>query len=306
MTEKVYVAKESTSLAIQQDTQEILTKLSGGGGITDTVVLALLSNNDAQIDWAFRQNSIGSALNAACNVNSAALAACDTVNEIAASVEALNAILGNKQAFEICCKNVTIVQKFSDEDVIANGFGYIKFNVGDLVTLTYNGSATKFRVVHKNYLTQNKIVLLAEDCAFNKEWYTETLNYYSTSTIRTYLNSAVLKRFSAKIQNAITTPDLSCHDKTTAKTLNDKIWLPSHTEMGYATSQYAPVEGSVFDYYNGASNDKRIKKLNNTTCWWLRTPYADSGYKAYYVDSNGGVAYVSVQNSYGVAFAFEI
>lgn len=297
--------------SLQKGIKAYLNSTIGTSGFQplDKMLIAnsLMSNNDAQIDWAFRQYGIGSALNSACNVNSTALAACNTVNEIAASTAALNAILGNKQAFEICCHNETIVQKFSDEDVIVSGFGYVKFNVGDLVTLTYNGSATKFRVVHKNYLTQNKIVLLAEDCAFNKEWYTETLNYYSISTIRTYLNSTALKRFSAKIQNAITTPDLSCHDQGTAKTLNDKIWLPSHTEMGYATSQNALVEGSVFDYYNGASGDKRIKKINNnTTYWWLRTPYADSGYKAYYVDSNGGVGYVSVQNSYGVAFALEI
>lgn len=268
---------------------------------------SLMSNNDAQIDWAFRQYGVGSALNSACNVNSAALAACDTVNEIAASVEALNAILGNKQAFEICCKNVTIVQKFSDEDVIANGFGYIKFNVGDLVTLTYNGSATKFRVVHKEYLTQNKIVLLAEDCAFKKEWYTKTKNYYSTSTIRTYLNSTVLKGFSAKIQNAITTPDLSCHDYTTAKTLNDKIWLPSYTEMGYATYEYAPVEGSVFDYYNGVGDGKKIKKFNNNVVgWWLRTPYTNYEYYAWHVNGGGGNGSGSVQSINGVAFALEI
>ena len=61
---------------------------------------SLMSNNDAQIDWAFRQYGIGSALNSACNVNSTALAACNTVNEIAASTAALNAILGNKQALD--------------------------------------------------------------------------------------------------------------------------------------------------------------------------------------------------------------
>ena len=307
MTEKVYVAKESTSLAIQGDTQEILTKLSGGGGITDTVVLALLSNNDAQIDWAFRQNGIGSALNAAFGLNSAALEACNTVNEIAASTAALDAIKTNADAVVVCCKNPVLVQKFSDEDIIAVGAGYKKFSVADLVMLNYNGKDTKFRVVHKDYLTKGKIVLLSEDCVSQKEWNTTSRNNYSTSTIRAHLNSTVLNGFSQKIQNAITTPDLPCHDYKVAIILKDKIWLPSCTEVGYATDQYAPVEGSVFDYYNGASNDKRIKEFNNNAVyWWLRTPSAAFASDAWRVSNNGSASSNSVQPSEGVAFAFEI
>ena len=165
------------------------------------VINSLLSNNDTQIDWAFRQNGIGSALNAACNVNSAALAACDTVNEIAESAAALDAIKANKLAFEICCKNETIVQKFSDEDIIVAGNGSTVFDIADLVTLNYNGNATKFRVVHKDYLTKGRIVLLSEDCVSKEKWEENGNRNYSISTIRTYLNSTVLKGFSQKIQN---------------------------------------------------------------------------------------------------------
>jgi hypothetical protein len=270
------------------------------------IINSLLSNNDTQIDWAFRQNGIGSALDMACNVNSAALAACDTVNEIAASTAALDAIKANKLAFEICCKNETIVQKFSDEDIIAAGIGSTVFEVADLVTLNYNGNATKFRVVHRDYLTKGKIVLLSEDCVSQEKWNANDTNNYSPSTIRTYLNSTVLKGFSQKIQNAITMPDLPCHDNTTAKILNDKIWLPSYTEVGYNGSQYAPVEGSVFDYYNGAFDSKRIKKFNNNAVyWWLRTPYINAA-SAWGVRSNGSAGNGGVTSSNGVAFALEI
>lgn len=271
------------------------------------IINSLLSNNDAQIEWAFRQNGIGSALDMACNVNSAALAACDTVNEIAASTAALDAIKANKLAFEICCKNETIVQKFSDEDIIAAGIGSTVFDVADLVTLNYNGNATKFRVVHKDYLTKGRIVLLSEDCVSQEKWNANNTNNYSSSTIRTYLNSTVLKGFSQKIKNAITMPDLPCHDNSTPKTLNDKIWLPSYTEVGYTAGQYSPVEGSVFDYYNGATNSKRIKKFNNNAVyWWLRTPYTSGTANAWYVDRGGSADGSSVPNSYGVAFALEI
>lgn len=271
------------------------------------VINSLLSNNDTQIDWAFRQNGIGSALNAACNVNSAALAACDTVNEIAESAAALDAIKANKLAFEICCKNETIVQKFSDEDIIVAGNGSTVFDIADLVTLNYNGNATKFRVVHKDYLTKGRIVLLSEDCVSKEKWDENGSRNYSISTIRTYLNSTVLKGFSQKIQNAITTPDLLCHDNTTPKTLNDKIWLPSYTEMGYVTRQNAPVEGSVFDYYKGDTGSKRIKKFNNNAVnWWLRTPDTEYTSLEWAVDIYGSADSLNIKSSYGVAFALEI
>lgn len=269
---------------------------------------SLMSNNDAQIDWAFRQYGIGSALNAAFGLNSAALAACNTVNEIAASTAAINAIKTNSEAVAVCCKNSVLIQKFSDEDIISSGSAYMKFNVGDLITLNYGGNDTNFRVVHKNYLTQDKIVLLTENCAFKKEWNTASSNNYPTSTIREYINSTVLNGFSQKIQNAITTPDLPCHNYITAKTINDKIWLPSYTEMGYPDSQYAPVEGSVFRYYEGADNSKRIKKLNNNVVhWWMRTPYTSAVNSACGIRSSGSSDNFDVTSSaLSVAFAFEI
>ena len=269
---------------------------------------SLMSNNDAQIDWAFRQYGVGGALNAAFGLNSAALAECNTVNEIAASTAAINAIKTNSEAVAVCCKNSVLIQKFSDEDIISSGSAYMKFNVGDLVSLNYGGNATNFRVVHKNYLTQDKIVLLTEDCAFQKAWNTAGSNNYSTSTIREYLNSTVLSGFSQKIQNAITAPDLSCHDYQTEKILNDKIWLPSYREMNFPDDQYAPVEGSVFNYYIGASDSKRIKKFNNNAVyWWMRTPYTNYTDYAWGVSSSGGsYSYHYVTNSIGVAFALEI
>lgn len=271
------------------------------------IINSLLSNNDTQIDWAFRQNDIGSVLNAAFGLNSVALVACDTVNEIAASTAALDAIKTNVDAVAVCCKNPVLVQKFSDEDIIAAGMGYENFSVGDLVTLNYNGNATKFRVVHRDYLTKGKIVLQSEDCVSTEEWNANGKNNYSTSTIRTYLNSTALKGFSQKIQNAITTPNLSCHDNTDEKILNDKIWLPSYTEVGDTTGEYSPVEGSVFNYYVGAVNSKRIKKFNNKAVyWWLRTPNTNNTNSVWSVTSRGSVDNYIVTYGGGVAFALEI
>lgn len=268
---------------------------------------SLMSNNDAQIDWAFRQYGVGGALNAAFGLDSTALAECNTVNEIAASTAAINAIKTNSEAVAVCCKNSVLIQKFSDEDIIASGSGYVKFNVGDLITLNYGGNATNFRVVHKNYLTQNKIVLLTEDCAFAKKWNTTNNNDYSTSTIREYLNSTVLSGFSQKIQNAITAPNLQCHDNGTEKILNDKIWLPSHREMNFHDIQYAPVEGSVFNYYIIDGDSKRIKKFNNNSvAWWMRTPETNLATDAWYVSSGGSSDSYRVTTNYGVAFALEI
>lgn len=64
--------------------------------------------------------------------------------------------------------------------------------------------------------------------------------------------------------------------KSGTYTTRDKFFLPSRVELGYGIEN-GVSEGSVFDYYDGATNADRIKYdiANPTTAryWWMRSPY---------------------------------
>lgn len=280
---------------------------SGSGSVSSDVLFtinALLSDDEYQNEWAFRQTNIGAAINQAYELNCAELEACTSVEDIAANSTAMVAITSNDTAMEVCGKN-SVLGGSIDEAILAQGLGYQKYNVGDLVTLKYNGVDTKFRVVHKNYLVSNKIVLVSENILESKQWHNSNTNNYSTSDIRTYLNSTVLGRFSTAIQNAIQAVPLACHNNTTAVTCTDKIWLLSFAEVGFGTNTYAPVEGTALSYFT--DNNKRIKTLNGSAAyWWLRTPYTGTTTYSWGVSNAGTSANNTCSGSNGLVPALVI
>ena len=302
-----FIAVDEINSQVMTSENNIKTQLNGvkDDNKKNFIINAILAEDSSLNDWGFKQNGIGNAINDAFYLNSSILANCNTVNEIANNTSAISAILTNYKATLICSKNLTLAAKLTDEIKLSAGYGYVFFNVGDIVTLKYNGTNTSFRVVRKS---NNKITLLSEKLVTSQVWNSNGRNNYTTSSIRSYLNSTVLSGFSQAIQSAIIAPALSCHDYTTAKTVNDKIWLPSFTEMGYPSNSYAPVEGSAFEYFADNNNSKRIKSYSNgsNSWWWLRTPYTSGSSGAWGVSGDGGQYYLGVAGSYGVAFAFLI
>lgn len=293
---------------------EILNKIESVNSTIQVVnnanlINSLLSDSVNANKWALRQTGVGAALNDAFDMNNSTLAGLSTASAIAANKSVLLAIVDNTDAYNVCKNNTTIanaINNISDETYLVNGYGYKMFNVGDTVSLNYGGTATTFRVVHKNYKTTNKIVLLSENILVNYKWDSSN-NNYSESDIRTYLNGTVLGKFSSAIQNAIVTTSVACHNNSTAVTCKDKIWLPSYAEVGLGTHNYAPVEGSCFSYFSTDATNRRIKKLNGTAnYWWLRTPYSGDSYIAWRVGTDGSGNRGGVTNSYGVVPAFEI
>lgn len=302
MTGKVYVAKESTSQEIKETTQAILAKLNNSNEKEMFVINAILSDDEALNEWGFRQDGIGSVINNAFDLNSAALAACGTVAEIAANKSVMAVIGANAAAVRVCVRNKVLVAAMEDEHVLAAGMGYAVFDVGDVVTLNYGGTPTEFRVVHKNYRTQNKIVLVSENVLAETRWiYVNKSEAYKSCNLRTYLNSTVLSNFSEEIQAAMAASAFhpSQYDGVL---LNDKIWALSYNEVMSVTSTNDHADNSALDYFKDA--ESRKKTLNGTAYgWWLRTKSGDTS--AYYIDTAGNVS-SSSSGTYGVVPAFEI
>lgn len=283
-----------------------LSSTSGGNNELMFTINALLSDDVRLRDWAFRQNNIGEAINEAFDLGSDELASCTSVEEIANNETAITAINTNGGAIITCMYNRTLsnVVDKDEETILASGYGYMFYDVGDLVHLNYNGSEIPFRVVHKNYKTNNTIVLVSEDILTTQTW-SSGVNNYSTSNLRSYLNSTVLSGFSDEIQNAIVELDVECHDGKTAVNCADKIWALSHTEIGFADSTNAPSEGTALEYFN--TELSRTKKLSDVaTTWWLRTPYTSGTSSAWSVSDSGAYSSGGVTNSNGVVPAFEI
>ncbi len=85
-------------------------------------------------------------------------------------------------------------------------------------------------------------------------------------------------------------------------TTRDKFFLPSMAEVGFGNNDTV-AEGSVMEYYNGATDTDRIKydiaAPTTARYWWLRSPNPWGGYRVRHVtpsgalnnsDANGGIA----------------
>lgn len=303
---EINVADKETLDAVYDMVNEMASSGDTAGMI---IAQGILSSDQMVNNWAFGQPGIGAVINDAFQLNSSALATCETTSQIAANGTALTAIASDMQAV-ICCQkdsilNAALASYADDEAIIASGMGYLKFEVGDIVQLTWNGAKTPFRVVDKNYITKNKIVLMSENILTTSTWH-GSANNYSSSTLRSLLNGAnILGKFSSAIQSAMVTSPVSCHNNTTAVTCNDKVWAASYTELAFATSQYAPAEGAPFEYFAGGGN--RVKLNGGTvSVWWLRTPHTTSSTTAWPVTADGTSRYNNVSDSYGVVPVFEI
>lgn len=289
--------------------ESVFDILSSSGNNDGTVILALLSDDERQNEWAFRQPEIGRILNDMFELASDDLAACDIVDDIVADQNLVLMLTKNDTAWDTCSRSAVMAaaaESFSPETILANGLSGKFYNVGDLIELTWNGEATPFRVVHKDYYTKGKVILCSENILTTSQWNSSVNNNYSSSTLRSLLNgSSILGKFSAAIQAAMTTPAVACHNKETAVTCSDKIFAPSYAEVGFGTNQYAPVEGSAWDYFT--SNDLRIKKNAGTAkTWWLRSPHTNTTDCAWNVNSNGTAYNNGVNSSCGVVPCFEI
>lgn len=285
------------------------------------VALALCQLTKDSCLWALSQNNIGKILNSAFSINSSDLLQCKTVSDIINNRNALLAILSSSGAVKACLYHDEISNilhnDFSDDDKLSGGVGYIFFNVGDVVSLTYNGNATNFRVVHKDYITENSITLCSEKI-LEKTTY-GTTNSYSTSNIRSYINSTMLSRFTQGIQNAIKITHLPCVDYSSAPVdiyCDDKIWILSPTELGGLSATNYESSGKKLLYFTGDYTDvenpvktRRAKTTSDgkTNIYFTRSAYSNSNGYVFYVEGDGSrISSISSKDTSGVVIAFEI
>jgi hypothetical protein len=74
-----------------------------------------------------------------------------------------------------------------------------------------------------------------------------------------------------KVKTAL--PDQERIEGATYEETEDKVWLPSMTEV-YGSNNNNVAEGSQFEYWKDTTNTEKIKYQGSTARgWWLRGPY---------------------------------
>ena len=187
-------------------------------------------------------------------------------------------------------------------------------SVGSTVKLKVNGTARNFIVVHQGLPSSaydsscDGTWLLMEDVYASRVWDSSN-NDYANSDIHSYLNNTFINLFDSDIQSVIQQIKLPYHKgtgnggtlTTGANGLSTKVFLLSYKETSLSGNSNVGTEGAVLSYFNGASNDKRVAKLNGTaTSWWLRTVSTISTTTTYYVWSGGYASNAKCTTSYGI------
>ena len=87
-----------------------------------------------------------------------------------------------------------------------------------------------------------------------------------------------------------------------SETVTDKVFLLSRKEVGLGNEISGKDDGSVYEYYDGATNKDRIKLRGTSAAyWWLRTPNSGGAYSVRSVNTDGSLNGSSAYFAPGVA-----
>lgn len=195
-------------------------------------------------------------------------------------------------------------------------------DVGETVYMNANGVSKEFIVVQQGrpstaYDTScDGTWLLMKDSHAYMKWDEDT-NDYANSDIHAYLNGTFLGLLDSDIQGVIkqvripyTSGDGSSGSvKTGSSGLSTKAFLLSFTEVGFNASSanssssdgnIVNAEGTVLDYFDGASNsDRMIYRSGETSArtWSLRSPRLNGVIYVWRVLADGNYGFTSYSTS---------
>jgi hypothetical protein len=190
------------------------------------------------------------------------------------------------------------------------------WNVGDSCNMTINNKTYAIDIIGKNHddyadgSGKAPLTFQLHVCYSKAKMLSSNVTYtWQKSTMRTSTLPAILKRMPAEVQAAIrevtkltgASAYLSELDSTA-----DKLFILSDDELGIGYNSVAG-EGTMYEYYTGASS-RRIKQYNNTNSyWWLRSICTDNNYKGSVkcINTSGSLYQFSGSaTDYGVTFGF--
>lgn len=190
------------------------------------------------------------------------------------------------------------------------------WNVGDSCNMTINNKTYAIDIIGKNHddyadgSGKAPLTFQLHACYSKAKMLSSNVTYtWQKSTMRTSTLPAILKRMPAEVQAAIRevtkltgASEYSSELDSTA----DKLFILSDDELGIGYNSVAG-EGTMYEYYTGASS-RRIKQYNNTNSyWWLRSICTDNNHKGSVkcINTSGSLYQFSGSaTDYGVTFGF--
>lgn len=128
------------------------------------------------------------------------------------------------------------------------------------------------------------------------------------SFMREWLNGTIFHMMPDALQEIIVPRTIrQALDGAVVET-EDKLWLPSFTEMfgKEGAEAWAPADTGDEQFQLYTSEKSRVKEQGEHGTWWywLRSPHGSNSTSFCSVFSNGSAYYDSASASYGVAFGF--
>lgn len=128
------------------------------------------------------------------------------------------------------------------------------------------------------------------------------------SFMREWLNGTIFHMMPDALQEIIVPRTIRQTLGSKVAETEDKLWLPSYTEMfGKEDAEaWAPADTGDEQFQLYTSEKKRVKEQgkNGTWWYWLRSPYGGYSTSFCCVDGYGNADYSYASASYGVAFGF--
>lgn len=186
--------------------------------------------------------------------------------------------------------------------------------VGSIVKIKVNGASKDFIVVHQGLPSSaydascNGVWVVMKDIYTTMKW-DGSNNDYLNSDMTAYLNGTFISLIDADIRNAIKQVKIPYTNYSNnnvmsgSNGLSCKVFLLSGTEVGFSSVSYMNTEGAKLSYFDSAS--KRVAYNGSSAAiWWLRSPYTNSGYYVWGVNTGGSSSNFWFSSSYGVRPAF--
>lgn len=131
---------------------------------------------------------------------------------------------------------------------------------------------------------------------------------WKDSAMRKWLNEDVLHRLPKELQAMIVPRTIRQKINGEEVQMQDKLWLPSFTEMfgADAAAEWAPCDLGDEQFELFDSERSRVKEVPGRGTWWywLRSPSASNSTNGCLVFSDGSANSYYASYAFGVAFGF--
>ena len=102
-------------------------------------------------------------------------------------------------------------------------------NIGDYFLIEYDNKLVPMQIIDKD---SNNVCTLMSAYILENHKFDDNTNVYKNSDIRSYMNGEFLNKFDKEFVDKLITSEVHTDNYTTS----DKMWIPSHEEVGYLDS----------------------------------------------------------------------